>query len=70
MELADLQAQLVAIKAAKATGVLTVRHGDTQTTYRSLDEMDRVIADLTAEINALSGTTRKPRYIRQPRKGY
>jgi len=68
--LSELTTQLTAIKAAKATGALTVRHGDTQTTYRSLAEMDAIISDIQAEIDALSGVCRKPRYIRQNRRGF
>lgn len=66
----ELTTRLEALKAARDSGALIVRHGDTQTTYRSLDEIERTIARITAEINAASGTTRKPRYVRQTRKGH
>ncbi len=68
--LAQLQAQLAAIEAAYASGVLVVRHGDTQTTFRSLKEMSEIIAKLKAEIAAANGTQRRgPRYIKQTGKG-
>jgi hypothetical protein len=65
-----LQTRLDALKKARASGVLTVRHGDTQTTFRSLDEIDRIIASLEAEIASASGTPRRRvRYIYQAGKG-
>lgn len=46
------QSQIDALKAAIASGVLTVRHGETLTTYRSLSEMLRVLAAMETEANA------------------
>lgn len=48
------QSQIDAIKAAIASGVLTVRHGETLTTYRSVAEMMRVLAAMQAEVDAAS----------------
>jgi len=44
------QSQVDALKTAIASGVLIVRHGETQTTYRSLDEMQRVLAMMESEV--------------------
>ncbi|MEX2553992.1 MAG: hypothetical protein WD627_13460 [Actinomycetota bacterium] len=67
--LAELTEQLAALKLARNSGVLTVRHGDVQTTFRSLDEMERTIAAIVSEINGLGGKTRGPKYIRQNTRG-
>lgn len=66
----ELQERLEILKTAVSTGVLRVKHGETETLYRSLDEMNKIIRDLEAEI-ANFGTTRKrgPRYVRQETKG-
>ena len=45
------QAHLDVIKEAYASGVLTVTFEGRRTTYRSLDEMERVIAAIERELN-------------------
>lgn len=68
--LATLQAQLSAIETARASGVLTVQHGDTSTTFRNLSDMDRIIASLKNQIADAGGTTRrKVRFLYQTCKG-
>lgn len=49
--------QLNQLKAAIADGALTVKYGDKQTTYRSLDEMIRIKDMMEGElgVNARSG---------------
>lgn len=55
------------LEKAIASGVLTVRHGDTMTTFRSLDEMQRILDGLQQQ----AGTTRtRARYIWQTGRGY
>ena len=67
---AELTERLEALKEAMATGVLTVKHGEILTTYRSVDEMLKVIAYLTTQIAQSEGTAaRQPRYIRQETQG-
>ena len=44
-----------ALKNALATGGLTVRYGETTTTYRSLDEMRSILADMNRELNTAAG---------------
>lgn len=66
-----LETRLEALKRAYHTGVLTVRHGETTTTYRSLSEMESIIQSLESEIDTLSGADRprRVRYIKQTSKG-
>jgi len=54
---AFVQSQIDALKTAIATGVLTVKHGETLTTYRSMDEMLRLLAVMEAEVNGRSRRT-------------
>jgi hypothetical protein len=68
--LATLQSRLAAIRKAYHTGVLTVTHGDTTTTFRSLQAMKEIIASLEQEIAGKEGRTRrKVRYLYQSGKG-
>lgn len=69
-DLATLQAQLKAIEKARNSGVLTVTHGDTSSTFRNLSDMDKIIASLKDQIGAIQGTKRrKVRRIYQTGKG-
>ena len=64
------QARLDALKKARDSGALIVRHGDTSITYRSIDAINQTIRDLEREISDLAGTVRRgARYIYQPGKG-
>lgn len=47
------------LERAIASGVLTVRFGDRQTTYQSLGDMRAALRDIRAEVAAASG--QKPR---------
>ncbi|RVD09570.1 MAG: hypothetical protein EOS73_29400 [Mesorhizobium sp.] len=38
------------IKKAMASGVLTTKHGETMLTFRSMSEMERVLARMEAEV--------------------
>jgi hypothetical protein len=67
--LVELQAQLASLEKARGSGALIVRHGDTQVTYRSMDELIKAINIIIGLINEASGIKRKPRYIRQTSKG-
>lgn len=63
-----IQARLTALRAARDTGVLTVRHGDTSIQYRSLAEIERTISVL--ESSLLPGKkASRVRYPMQFRKG-
>lgn len=54
--MAFTQAQLDSLREAYASGILTVKHGDKIVTYRSLDDMARLISQIE---KALAGTSRK-----------
>lgn len=43
--------RLAALKVARDSGVLIVKHGETSTTYRSLAEIERIIQALETEVN-------------------
>jgi hypothetical protein len=63
---------LAALQRARASGVLSVRHGDTMTTFRTLAEIDSIIRSLSAGM-AGDPTVRpalsRLRYPRQITKG-
>lgn len=69
--LASKKKRLLAIRRAFDSGARTVLHGSTSTTFRNLDEMERIIAKLEEEINGAEGLTRRNRvkYVTQRRKG-
>ena len=52
------EAQIVALKAAIASGVTTVKHGDKTVIYRSIAEMRAILADMLGEVRP---TTKRPR---------
>lgn len=54
--LATVQAEIDALRAAIARGVVRVRHGDTETTYASIDDMLKALDRLLAEADGLSET--------------
>lgn len=67
----ELEARVAALRKARDSGVLIVRHGDTSTQFRSLSELEKILGSLEGELAALMGTKRKSvRYIRQDRKGF
>lgn len=67
----QIAAYLANLKKARNTGVLTVRHGETLTTFRSLSEIQDIIADLEKDLAAANGTSkRRVRYAYQIGRGY
>lgn len=48
--MATTQTELDALRAARNRGALVVKHGDKSVTYRSLGEMDRLIARMEREL--------------------
>lgn len=66
---AELTIRLEALKKARDTGSLQVRHGDTSVTYRSLAEITDIIAAIEKEIAEAAGAVRRVRYIRQRGRG-
>lgn len=68
--LSELNTRLAALKAARDSGALIVKHGNTSTTFRSLSEIEQIIAALEAEItDAGVNTYSRVRYSQQLRKG-
>lgn len=59
--------QLAAIRRAFASGVTRVRHGDSETSYRSLEEMERILK--TVEADRSGAPKRRVGYTRQTSKG-
>lgn len=57
--MAYTQTQRDALEAAIATGALTVRYGDTTTTYRSLAEMSQVLAAMDRDLSTAAGTRKR-----------
>ena len=68
--LAQLQARLDALKKARDSGALIVRHGDEMTQFRTLAEISSIIAELEAEVAEAGNTRRRqPGFIYQTGKG-
>jgi hypothetical protein len=65
-----ITSRLEALKKARDTGVLTVKHGETLTTFRTLAEIEKIIASLEGDLAAANGTAkRRLRYMYQSGKG-
>jgi hypothetical protein len=62
--LQQLQARLEALKKARDSGALMVRHGDTSTQFRTLAEMNQIIANLEGEIADQSTERKSVRAVR------
>lgn len=57
------------LQAAIAMGALVVRHNDRTVTYRSLDEMQRILSMMAGELD-LSASNGKGRRLAAFSKGY
>jgi hypothetical protein len=68
---AEINARLTAIRKARDSGVLRVKHGEEETLFRSLAEMNQIIADLEAQLAGATNVRRKRIfYPVQSGKGY
>ncbi|RWB09017.1 MAG: hypothetical protein EOQ39_03715 [Mesorhizobium sp.] len=56
--LADLQARLEKLRTVRATGVRSLRHGETSSEFRPDSEIASAIADLERQIAKLDGRPR------------
>ena len=65
--MAYTQTQIDNLKRAYASGVLTVREGETSTTFRSLEEIKDAIREMEEEV---SGTPRIRQILPKIRPGY
>jgi hypothetical protein len=61
----DDATRLAALKRARDTGVLRVRHGDTSTTFRSLADINIIIQQLEGQAAVAAGGTPRTR-LRYP----
>jgi hypothetical protein len=64
----DPAAWLAALLRARASGVLSVKHGDTMTTFRSLAEIDSIIRSISADPAIVPAGTRTRSRIVYPRQ--
>ena len=64
--------KLTAIRNARDSGVLLVRHGDTSTQFRNLEEMNSIIKDLEGQLVTANGSAPRSRvrYVKQSTKGF
>ncbi|RUW70519.1 hypothetical protein [Mesorhizobium sp. M2A.F.Ca.ET.067.02.1.1] len=68
---ATITTRLEQLKKARDTGVLTVKHGEALTTFRTLAEIEKIISQLESDLAAASGSPRKRlRYAYQSGRGY
>lgn len=51
---ATIQSEIDALRASLSKGILRVRHGDTETTYQSVDQMRGWLRELEGELNGVS----------------
>lgn len=60
--------QLAQIKAARARGAVRLRMGNEEVQYRSLAEMDQIIASIEAELTGTSGRGKQhyPQFMERP----
>lgn len=63
----ELKERREALEEALHSGVLTVRHGDVTTTFRSVAEIEKALASLNRKI---AGQRRSPAVGRQDDRGY
>lgn len=70
--IAQVEARIITLRNARDSGVLLVRHGDTSTQFRSLKELNEILADLEAWLAAQAGVPRRNRvsYVSQSDKGF
>jgi hypothetical protein len=71
LDITEMNELLDDLKRARASGVLVVKHGDTTTTYRSIDEIAKAISEIEGDIAKATGRRRRRvRYVSQRSKGY
>jgi hypothetical protein len=70
MSVADLKAQLLKLKSARASGAEEVTFADRRVRYRSDVELQRAIGALEQEIAALEGTAQSRNLTVVANKGW
>ena len=58
----QLETKITSLQNAIDSGVLTVRHGETSTTYKSTAEMMKALSEMQRRLAGLNGTTRQRVY--------
>lgn len=69
-QIAAIEGRITVLKTARDSGVLSVRHGETFTQFRSLDEITMIISELEGDLSTNAGTRTRVRYSMQRTKGY
>lgn len=70
MTASEWQARIDVLEKMVTAGVLSSRHGDTQLTYRSMDELLKALSYAKSQLNEANGASRAPGYVKQDSKGY
>jgi flagellin-like hook-associated protein FlgL len=67
----QIRERISGLRQAIDSGVLTIEHADTRTTYRTLNEMERVLSALKADLVVVEGRRQRRRgvYVTQIGKG-
>jgi len=65
IRIVNLTARLELLRDMVYKGVLRVKHGEVETVFMSVSELQKAIGMLEAELRRLGGTTRSPGYIRE-----
>lgn len=65
----QIEAKIVILQNAIDSGVLSVRHGETSTTYKTTKEMENALVKLKRRLGALDGLRSRVRYPWQRSKG-
>ena len=69
-DLATLQADLEALRAAYRSGATSIGYGDKRVDYRDTEGMQAAIASLEAEIAAITGENKPRLIVARSTKGY
>jgi hypothetical protein len=68
-EIAATTRRIAELKAARASGALIVRHGDTTVQYRSLSEIDKILGSLEDSLVPVTTARTRLKYLFQSGKG-
>lgn len=67
----QIRARIAQLQAAMSSGVMTIQHGDTRTTFQSYAHLRAALRDLEAMLAESEGRRRRRGYyVTQSGKGY
>lgn len=66
-EIAELRAARTSLLLNKAKGVETIKKGDEQITFRSVSEIDAILADIGAAVDGPKRMQHYPTFVARPR---